>query len=144
MTLQITLESGRLGPFGTVFTDPDAYRVTGLDGAPGVLPKTVVGVGVVEPWVGELPAPPPPPPPPVPQAITMRQARLVLLGAGKLSLVAPAIAAIPDPATRAAAEIEWEFSNELQRHNTFVQMLAPGLGLSSAQVDALFIAGAAL
>lgn len=60
MTLQITLESGRLGPFSTVFTDPDVYRVTGLDGAPGVLPKTVVGVGVVEPWVGELPGPPAP------------------------------------------------------------------------------------
>lgn len=81
---------------------------------------------------------------PVPQAITMRQARLVLLGAGKLAGVDTAIANIPDPTTRAAAQIEWEFSNELQRDNAFVTMLAPALGLTSEQVDQLFIAGSAL
>lgn len=89
-------------------------------------------------------AAPPPAPPVVPQAITMRQARLALLGAGKLAGVDAAIAAIPDQATKQAAQIEWEFSNELQRHNPFVLMLAPALGLTSAQVDALFIAGQAL
>ncbi len=81
---------------------------------------------------------------PVPQAITMRQARLVLLGAGKLAGVSTAIAAIPDETIREAAEIEWEFSNELQRNNTFVTMLAPALGLTSEQVDQLFIAGSKL
>lgn len=102
--------------------------------------------GVDVGWLddGEAFTAPPPAPPVVPQAITMRQARLVLLGAGKLSLVEPAIAAIPNEATRKAAEIEWEFSNELQRGNAFVQLLAPALGLSSDQVDALFIAGAVL
>lgn len=75
----------------------------------------------------------------VPSAVTMRQARLALLGAGLLDDVGPAIAAIPDAATRRAAEIEWEFSNELQRGNPFVAQLGGALGLSAAQVDALFI-----
>ena len=103
---------------------------------------------VMEGWVrsgGGFVAPNPVPPVnSVPVAITMRQARLVLLGAGKLAGVDTAIANIPDPTTRAAAQIEWEFSNELQRDNAFVTMLAPALGLTSEQVDQLFIAGSVL
>lgn len=75
----------------------------------------------------------------VPAAVTMRQARLALLGAGLLDDVGPAIAAIPDATTRRAAEIEWEFSNELQRGNPFVEQLGGALGLTSDQVDSLFI-----
>ncbi|MBK9009982.1 hypothetical protein [Novosphingobium sp.] len=80
-----------------------------------------------------------PPPPSVPDAITMRQARLVLLGAGLLGTVDAAISQVGG-----AAEIEWEYAQEVQRHSQLVQMLAPALGLSQAQVDALFIQGAAL
>lgn len=49
--LQITFAEGRQGPFETVFTDTEKYRLTAPHGTRGVLPKTVVGVGVVEPWV---------------------------------------------------------------------------------------------
>ena len=79
----------------------------------------------------------------VPLAVTMRQARLALLGAGKLSQVATAIAALPEPA-RTAAQIEWEYSNEVQRQNGIVSQLGPALGLTSAEIDALFVAAAAL
>lgn len=83
------------------------------------------------------------PPVAVPVEITMRQARLALLGAGKLTAVDAAIAAMPEP-QKSAAKIEWEYSNTVQRHNGFVSALGPALGLTDAEVDALFIAGAAL
>jgi hypothetical protein len=80
---------------------------------------------------------------PVPQSVTMRQARLALLGAGKLAEVDTAIAALSEP-TRTAAQIEWEYSNEVQRSNGIVSQLGPALGLTEAQIDALFVAAAAL
>lgn len=80
---------------------------------------------------------------PIPQSVTMRQARLALLGAGKLAEVDAAIAALSEP-TRTAAQIEWEYSNEVQRHNGIVSQLGPALGLTDAQIDALFVAAAAL
>lgn len=80
---------------------------------------------------------------PVPATITMRQARLALLGAGLLASVGAAIDALPSP-TKEAAQVEWEYSNEVQRRNGFVEQLAPALGLTSAQIDDLFRAAAQL
>lgn len=74
----------------------------------------------------------------VPQKVTMRQARLALLGAGLLGAVDAAIAALPSP-QKEAAKIEWEYSQEVQRRNGFVDVLAPLLGLTEEQTDALFI-----
>lgn len=79
----------------------------------------------------------------VPAAVTMRQARLALLGAGLLSSVDAAIDAMSEPA-RSAARIEWEYSNELQRSNPLVLALGPALNLTSEQIDALLIAASAL
>ena len=86
---------------------------------------------------------PPPPPPVAPASVTMRQARLALLGAGLLDDVEAAIAALPSP-QKEAARIEWEYSQEVQRHNGFVSVLAPALGMTEAQTDALLIAAAGL
>lgn len=85
----------------------------------------------------------PQPAPTIPQRVTMRQARLVLDDAGLLDAIDATIAALPQPHRR-RAEIEWEFSQEVQRHNGFVSQLAPALGLSDAQIDALFVAAAQL
>lgn len=79
----------------------------------------------------------------VPEAVTMRQARLALLGAGRLEAVQAAIDALPEP-KKAAAKISWEYSVQVQRHNGLVPQMAAALGLSEAQIDALFIAAAAL
>jgi hypothetical protein len=79
----------------------------------------------------------------VPESVTMRQARLALLGAGKLALVDAAIDGMPEP-QKSAARIEWEYSNEVQRHNSFVSALGPALGMTSAQIDQLFIAASKL
>ncbi len=87
--------------------------------------------------------PAPAPTPSVPAAVTMRQARLALLGAGLLGNVDAAIAALPSP-QKEAAKIEWEYSQEVQRHNGFVSVLAPSLGLTPEQTDALFVQAAKL
>jgi hypothetical protein len=81
--------------------------------------------------------------PDVPSVVTMRQARLALLGAGKLALVDAAIDGMPEP-QKSAARIEWEYSNEVQRHNSFVSALGPALGMTSTQIDGLFVAAAKL
>jgi len=79
----------------------------------------------------------------VPTRVTMRQARLALLGAGLLSSVSEAINNMAEPA-KSAAQIEWEYSGEVHRNRPFVQQLGAALGLSSQQLDALFVQAATL
>ena len=93
-------------------------------------------------WIAAY-VPPPPEPVAVPEIVTMRQARRVLLAAGRLTDVNNAINALPSPA-KEEAQIDWEYGQEVQRHNGFVSLLAPVLGMTEADMDALFIAGAAL
>ena len=97
-------------------------------------------------WVaeGNEPLPADPVIPPKVTEVTMRQARLALLGAGLLDGVDAALNAIPNEAQRKAALIEWEFSNTVQRDMALVQQLAPALGLSEQQLDNLFAQAAQL
>ena len=81
---------------------------------------------------------PNPEPEAIPTEVTMRQARLALLAAGKLAGVEAAIASMPEP-QRTAASIEWEYGNALQRNNPFVAQLGAALGLDDAGIDALFV-----
>jgi hypothetical protein len=71
------------------------------------------------------------------QRVSMRQARLALLQFGKLDAVTAAIAAMTGAAGD-AARIEWEFATEVQRTSPLIAQLAAGLGLASADLDALF------
>ena len=89
------------------------------------------------------PVPAPPPPLVAPAAVTMRQARLALLGAGLLASVDAAIDSLPSP-QKEAARIEWEYAAEVQRSSGLVPMMAAALGLDDAALDALFIEAAAL
>lgn len=91
----------------------------------------------------EIAALPPAGPSPVPQVVTMRQARLALLGAGLLAQVDAAIDALPEP-QKSAARIEWDYSSEVHRSRAFVQQLGHALGLSDEQLDGLFTQAAAL
>ena len=79
----------------------------------------------------------------IPTEVTMRQARLALLAAGKLAGVDAAIASMPEP-HKTAASIEWEYSSALQRSNQFVSQLGAALGLDDAAIDALFVEAAKL
>ena len=75
--------------------------------------------------------------------VTMRQARLALLGAGKLPAVNAAIAAMQG-AQGEAARIEWEYSQEVQRDRGLVSALSSQLGMTEKELDALFTAAAAI
>ena len=80
---------------------------------------------------------------PVPEVVTMRQARLALLGAGLLAQVNTAVANMPG-AEGDAARIEWEFSSTVERHRHLVLSLIAALNMTDAQLDDLFRQAAAL
>ena len=79
----------------------------------------------------------------VPRRVTMRQARLALHAAGLLGQVETAIDALPEP-SRTEARIEWDFGSEVFRERDLVKMLGASLGLTSEQMDDLFITAATL
>ncbi len=78
-----------------------------------------------------------------PKAVTMRQARLAMLGAGVLQVVDAAIAAMTG-AEGDAARIEWEYAQEVRRDNPLLGIMVAELGWTSEQLDALFEAAAGL
>lgn len=129
-----------------------AERVSGIawvfNGAPSI---NVPHVGTVEldgeqPNSGEYPEylheyvpPPPPPGPVVPQSISPFQARAALLGAGLLDAVEAVIA---DPATPVMMKLAWNTAQEFRRSSPTIAAMASVLGMSSEQLDSLFIAAA--
>jgi hypothetical protein len=78
-------------------------------------------------------------PEPVPSSISPRQARLVLLAAGKLD-EANALIADSDTATR----ISWEFATQVNRDDPGIIGFASALGFTSGQLDDMFRNGAKL
>lgn len=88
-------------------------------------------------------AAPAPRPEPIPASVTMRQARLALLNHNLLANVQPAINALSEP-NKTKAQIEWEYSNALERDNPFIATLGVALGLNAAAIDALFVEAATL
>jgi len=75
--------------------------------------------------------------------VTMRQARLALLKQGLLASIQPAIDALDEP-HRSRANIEWEYSQEVERNRPFVELLSQALGLTDDDLDALFELAATL
>lgn len=83
--------------------------------------------------------PPAPESIPVPQVLTIRQAKLVLLAAGLLDDVDAAV----KQADR-ATQIEWEYATEIKRTWPTLLNMQTLLNMSDEQVDTLFIQGALL
>jgi len=79
------------------------------------------------------------PPPVVPQSVTPRQVRLVLLEQGLLASV-EAMIAQQDEATK----ISWQYASEFRRNDPLLNQLAVNLNLTPQQIDEFFIAAAAL
>jgi hypothetical protein len=73
-------------------------------------------------------------PSPVPRRVTRRQARLALLNAGLLDAVEAAIAKAP-PAVR----ITYEDATEWWRDDPLIASFSVSLGLTTEQVDNLFL-----
>lgn len=76
----------------------------------------------------------------IPQVISMRQARLVLLNANLLSTVETAIINSTDEALK----IEWEYATEVRRDWESLVTMATALGITELELDNLFIEGAKL
>ena len=86
--------------------------------------------------VEALEASPPSTAPVVPAVVTRFQARSALHLAGMLQTVE---ALMNDPQTDALARIAWQDALEFRRGSPTVAAMAMALGLSSAQIDQLFI-----
>lgn len=99
------------------------------------------------------------PPPPVPQSVTDIQFALACVSAGLMTAqeaedwvgagvlpsgVTAALAAITDPQTLAAVRIRIRGARVIERSNLVIDLLQQHLGLTSQQVDAVFVAAAAL
>ena len=65
-------------------------------------------------------------------SITMRQARLYLLGAGLLSQVESIVS------QNEAWKIEWEYATDVVKNSQLVVTLSNQLGLSSEAIDVMF------
>jgi hypothetical protein len=79
----------------------------------------------------------------IPNVVTMRQARLALLGADLLDDVNSVISSLPSP-QKEVAQVEWEYAQDVQRNQPLVLMLLPALGLTDEEADQLFIKAAKL
>lgn len=75
---------------------------------------------------------------PVPARVTMRQARLALLNAGKLASVDMAINALSSP-EKEQLQIYWEYSTNIERTSPRVAAIGAAIGLDNAAIDNLFI-----
>ncbi|MFN0043747.1 MAG: hypothetical protein ACKVSF_11120 [Alphaproteobacteria bacterium] len=72
-------------------------------------------------------------PPLPPSVVSMRQARIALSRAGKLAAVEAAVAAVGGE-----TKITWEYATQIERALPMLAALAQALGLSDADLDALF------
>jgi hypothetical protein len=133
----IIKQGGNLGPFKTIEVLSDRLTCDGVD-----YPFVVIGDYTISEDDSLAPSPPVPPDP-VPDSVSMRQARLALLGAGLLDAVEATIAAM-EGAEGKAAQIEWEYATEVRRDSPLVAGLTAALGLTEEQLDSLFLQAVAL
>lgn len=78
--------------------------------------------------------------PAVPASISRAQGKAVLIQMGMWDSVLSFVAAIPDPAERALAEVALHDTTAWQRSSPFLNTAAAALGLSGEQMDAMFVA----
>lgn len=78
-------------------------------------------------------------PPEVLPPITKRQLRLTLVRNGiALALVEAAIASMPEGLPKEEAKIEWDDASAFNRNHPTLLLIAGALGLTEAQVDAMW------
>jgi hypothetical protein len=76
-------------------------------------------------------------------SVTMRQARLALEQAGKLSMVNDAIASMDEP-DKTTASIEWEYGSTVERMSPWVNTMTSALRMTNEEIDSLFELAATL
>ena len=135
------------GWFDGIAAEGAFERVT--EASPGPVPPRVVGEPYPN-WTGlewvalpyfEPPEPEvlPPPAPPVPQQVSRAQGKAALILAGLWESVLAHVADIPDPVEKALAEVALHDATTWERSSPFLSRAAAALGLTSEQLDALFI-----
>lgn len=75
----------------------------------------------------------------VPQQVTRAQGKVVLIQMGLWQQVVDYVAAITDPIQKAIAEVALNDTQYWQRNSPFLAQAAQSLGISSEQLDQLFI-----
>jgi len=79
----------------------------------------------------------------VPDAVTPRQLRLALIDAGiTLQQVETAINSIEGDVVKEKALVEWEYAIKFERANQLTVSIGTAVGLTSNQIDQLFISAA--
>ena len=108
-----------------------AYVTDGI-----LVPSSTANVGDL--YAGGTFTPGPTPAPVVPQSVTAAQIRLALSHAGLLAAVNAGVGT-------ASTDVQtyWQYSTTFERNNPLLEQMAASLGLSDAQVDAVFVAAAA-
>ena len=93
-------------------------------------------------WVDVAPEPAPP----VPQTVSRFQGREAMWQTphGEVSLFEAAEAVLADPATPAMYRRAWDDLQEFRRDSEMLAAIAGMLGLTAAQIDALFILAASI
>lgn len=79
----------------------------------------------------------------IPESVPMRSARRALYAAGLLTTVESAISSMPGSAGD-LARIDWLTALTVRRDDPVVVTLIPALGKTEAEIDAMFIAAAAM
>lgn len=119
----------------------NTIEVDSLDFMPGLM-AAVAGEGIGWSYDGQTFTPPPAPPsqpPQVPLAVSKAQGKAALIVAGLWSAVLAYVAAIADPTDKALAEVALNDTQEWRRDSLFLNSAASALGLTSAQLDQLFV-----
>ncbi len=80
---------------------------------------------------------------PIP-TITRAQAKAALIINGLIGQVQPAIDAISDPLQKALAQNDWDERLTFERNNPTLVGMAAALGMTDAQLDALFVQASTL
>ena len=115
--------------------------VASLDVIPGLIDGTGANIG--DTWTGKAFVPPRPAVAPIPDVVPMRNARLALYSAGLLADVEAFIAAM-EGIEGDLARIDWSTALTVRRDSPLVAELMVLLNITSDQIDALFIAAAAI
>ncbi|WP_291771413.1 hypothetical protein [Castellaniella sp.] len=85
-----------------------------------------------------------PPPSSVPHTVSRAQGKTALIQAGKWDAVTAYVAAIADPTQKALANVALNDTQDWRRDSPFLSQAAAAVGLTSANLDALFTAAAAI
>jgi hypothetical protein len=82
--------------------------------------------------------------PPIPSAISMRQIRLALIDAKKVTAVNDAIKAISDSVEKAKTQVEWDYGTVVERNAPWFLSIMESIGYTDKDIDSLFLKASSL